>query len=265
MERAGCPSCGGPLAVDWQRGEVVCTQCGLVVDSVADTGPEWRAYDASQLARIRAAPLRLVNKTEIGVKAEHGTRWLALAGFNRDTLHGKERRLAAIGAEISRVRECAGAPHRAAEAAMALVRRHVHDLEGLSAGAVAVAALWLASRDLGEPRPLSDFLKCSKADKSAVKRAAWRLDELVRGRRPPIEDYVKIVAARANLPAPVVRRALEILEGNRRVAAGRNPWVLAAASLWLATYKEYGMLMRLAEAAGATIVGVKDAAKKMRA
>jgi Transcription initiation factor TFIIIB, Brf1 subunit/Transcription initiation factor TFIIB len=242
----------------------VCTQCGLVVDSVADTGPEWRVCGASQLARIRAAPLRLVSRTEIGVKAGHGTRWLALAGFNRDTLHGKERRLASIGAEMSRVRECAGAPHRVAEAAMALVRRHVYDLEGLSAGAVAVAALWLASRDLGGPRPLSDFLRCSKADKSAVKRAAWRLDELVRGRRPPIEDYVRIVAARARLPAPVVRRALEILAGNRRVAAGRNPWVLAAASLWLATYKEYGMLIRLAEAAGVTIVGVKNAARRMR-
>jgi transcription initiation factor TFIIIB Brf1 subunit/transcription initiation factor TFIIB len=205
-----------------------------------------------------------VNKTEIGVKAEHGTRWLALAGFYRDTLHGREVRLAAIGAEVSRVRECAGAPHRVAEAAMALVRRHVHDLEGLSAGAVAVAALWLAARDLGGPRPLRDFLKCSKADRSAVKRAAWRLDELVRGRRPPLEDYVKMVAARARLPAPVVRRALEILEGNRRAAAGRSPWVLAAASLWLATYKEYRMLIRLAEAAGATVEAVKGAARRIR-
>jgi transcription initiation factor TFIIIB Brf1 subunit/transcription initiation factor TFIIB len=148
---------------------------------------------------------------------------------------------------------------------MALVRRHIYNLEGLSAGAVAVAALWLAARDLGEPRPLSDFLKCSKADKSAVKRAAWRLEEAVRGRRPPLEGYVGIVAARAGLPAAYVRRALEILEGNRRAAAGRSPWVLAAAALWLATYKEYGMLMRLAEAAGATVEGVKNAARRMRA
>jgi transcription initiation factor TFIIIB Brf1 subunit/transcription initiation factor TFIIB len=156
---------------------------------------------------------------------------VALASFYRDALHGKEMRLASIGAEMSRARECAGAPHRVAEAAMALVRRHVHDLEGLSAGAA--AALWLASRDLGGPRPLGDFLKCSKADKSAVKRAAWRLEEAVRGRRPPLEEYVRIVAARAGLPAAYVRRALEILEGNRRAVAGRNPWVLAAA-LWLA-------------------------------
>jgi transcription initiation factor TFIIIB Brf1 subunit/transcription initiation factor TFIIB len=195
---------------------------------------------------------------------EHGPRWLALAGFYRDTLNWREMRLAAIGAEISRVRECAGAPHRAAEAALALVRRHIYELEGLSAGAIAAAALWLASRDLGGPRPLRDFLKCSKADKSAVRRAAWRLDELVRGRRPPIEEYVKAVAARANLPAPVVRRALEILAGNRKAVVGRNPWVLAAAALWLAAYKEYGMLIRLAEAAGATVEGVKNAAKRIR-
>ncbi|MFP3349670.1 MAG: hypothetical protein RXN90_10125 [Thermoproteus sp.] len=74
-----------------------------------------------------------------------------------------------------------------------------------------------------------------------------------------------MVAARARLPAPVVRRALEILAGNRKAVVGRNPWVLAAASLWLATYKEYGMLMRLANAAGAAVVGVKGAARRMRA
>jgi transcription initiation factor TFIIIB Brf1 subunit/transcription initiation factor TFIIB len=141
----------------------------------------------------------------------------------------------------------------------------VYDLEGLSAGAMAAAALWLAARDLGEPRPLGDFLKCSKADRSAVKRAAWRLDELVRGRRPPLEDYVKTVAARARLPAPVVRRALEILAGNRKAVVGRNPWVLAAAALWLAAYKEHGMLIRLAEAAGATVEGVKNAARCIKA
>jgi hypothetical protein len=73
------------------------------------------------------------------------------------------------------------------------------------------------------------------------------------------------VAARANLPAPVVRRALEILAGNRKAVAGGNPWVLAAAALWLATYKEYGMLIRLAEAAGTTVEAVKGAARRMRA
>jgi hypothetical protein len=50
-----------------------------------------------------------VSRTEIGVKAEHGPRWLALAGFDRDALNWREVRLAAIGAEVSRIRECVGA------------------------------------------------------------------------------------------------------------------------------------------------------------
>ncbi|PLC64218.1 hypothetical protein B7L68_05045 [Thermoproteus sp. CP80] len=100
---------------------------------------------------------------------------MALAGFHRDALHGREARLASIGAEIGRVRECAGAPHSVAEAALALVRRHIYDLEGLSAGAI------------------------------------------------------------------------------------------AAASLWLAAYREHGMLIRLANAAGAAVEGVKNAARRMRA
>jgi uncharacterized Zn finger protein (UPF0148 family) len=35
-----CPVCGGPLVNNWERGEVVCVQCGLVVDGLVDTGPE---------------------------------------------------------------------------------------------------------------------------------------------------------------------------------------------------------------------------------
>jgi len=127
-----------------------------------------------------------------------------------------------------------------------------------------VAALWLASRDLGEPRPLGDFLRCSKAGRPTVKRTAWRLGEAAKGRRPLLEEYVKAVVTRTNLPAVYVKKAMEIPKGNRRVTAGRSPWVLAAASLWLAAYREYGMLIRLAEAAGVFVDSVKDAARRIR-
>jgi hypothetical protein len=38
-----------------------------------------------------------------------------------------------------------------------------------------------------------------------------------------------------------------------------------AMALWLAACREYGMLIRLAEAAGATVEGVKGAARRIRA
>jgi len=54
------------------------------------------------------------------------------------------------------------------------------------------------------------------------------------------------------------------LERNRRVLAGKNPWVSAAAALWLASLKKLGLLKALAEAAGTTTASIRNAAGRMR-
>jgi hypothetical protein len=69
------------------------------------------------------------------------------------------------------------------------------------------------------------------------------------GGKPSVEDYVGTPAARVNLPAAVVKAAVELLEKNKRVLAGRNPWVL---------------LKALAEAAGTTTVSIRKAAGRMK-
>jgi transcription initiation factor TFIIB len=239
-----CPICGGRLITDLQRGEVVCAQCGLVVaESTVDTGPEWRVDEREKKRRVRAAPLRLVVKTDMAVKPEHGTQWHKLARLHRNTLHSRERRLVEIGAELKRIRECAGLPQSAVEEAESLVKRYFEVVGGFPAEVVAVAVLWTAAKATGTPRPLEDFLKCSKASERRVRKAAWRLKEAIRqSRRPSIEDYVGTLAARVNLPAPIVKAAVELLERNRRVLAGKNPWVSAAAALWLASFKKLGPL-----------------------
>ena len=59
---------------------------------------------------------------------------------------------------------------------------------------------------------------------------AWRLKEVMKlGRRPSLEDYVGTLAARVGLPASIIKAAVELLERNRRVLAGKNPRVSAAA------------------------------------
>jgi hypothetical protein len=68
---------------------------------------------------------------------------------------------------------------------------------------------------------------------------------------------------RVNLPAPAVKAAVDILERNRRVLFGRNPWVSAAA-LWLGSLKRLGLLKTLAEAAGTTPTSVRNAAGRMK-
>jgi len=242
----------------------VCAQCGLVVaESAVDTGPEWRVFGEKR--RVRTAPLKLVVKTDLGVKPEHGVQWRRLARFHRETLHGRERRLAAIGGELKRIRECAGLPQHVAEEAEALVKRFFDLVAGFPPEVVAVAVLWTAAEATSAPRPLEDFLKCSKASERRVRRVAWRLkEEMKLGGKPSIEDYVKTLAARVNLPAAVVKAAVDILKRNRRVLAGKNPWVSAAAALWLASFKKLGLLKALAEAAGTTTASIRNAANRMR-
>jgi Transcription initiation factor TFIIIB, Brf1 subunit/Transcription initiation factor TFIIB len=240
----------------------VCAQCGLVVaEAVVDMGPEWRTFNKEK--RVRTAPLKLVVKTDMAVKAEHEGRWRRLARFHREILHGYERRLTKIGAELKRVKERVGLPQHVAEEAESLVKKYFDVVGGFPPEVVAV--LWTVAKAAGVPRPLEDFLKCSRAEERRVRRVAWRLKEEMRlGGKPSIEDYVKTLAARVNLPAPVVKAAVELLERNRRVLFGKNPWVSAAAALWLASLKRLGLLKALAEAAGTTPVSIRKAADRMR-
>ncbi len=72
----GCLACSGPVITDLQRGEVACAQCGLVVaESAVDVGPEWRVFNEREKRRVRAAPLKLVVKTDMAVRPEHGACW----------------------------------------------------------------------------------------------------------------------------------------------------------------------------------------------
>ncbi len=75
---------------------------------------------------------------------------------------------------------------------------------------------------------------------------------------------MKTLAAGVCLPASVVKAAVELLERNRRVLFGKNPWVSATAALWLASLKKLGLLKALAEAASTTPVSIRKAAGRMR-
>jgi transcription initiation factor TFIIIB Brf1 subunit/transcription initiation factor TFIIB len=144
------------------------------------------------------------------------------------------------------------------------VKKYFETVAGFPPEVVAVAVLWTAAKAAGMPRPLEDFLRCSRAEGRRVRRVAWRLKEGARLSRRPIEDHVKTLAARVDLPAPVVKAAVELLERNRRVLFGKNPWVSAAAGLWLASLKRLGLLKALAEASGTTTASIRKAAGRMR-
>jgi hypothetical protein len=58
------------------------------------------------------------------------------------------------------------------EEAESLVKRFFDVVEDLQHEVAAVACLWTAAKAAGVPRPLEDFLKCSKAEARRVRKAA---------------------------------------------------------------------------------------------
>ncbi len=121
-----------------------------MAESAVDVGPEWRSFDKEK--RVRTAPLKLVVKTDMAVRPEHGARWRRLAKLHRDTLHGYERRLAKIGAELKRIRECAGLP------------QHVMEAEAL----LKKSSTWWGASRLKPPRRLYCRLRLQ------TRRGRWR-------------------------------------------------------------------------------------------
>ncbi len=77
----------------------------------------------------------------MAVRPEHGARWRRLARLHRETLHGRERRLSAIGAELKRVRECASLPQSVVEETESLVKKYFDLVAGFPPEVVAVAVL----------------------------------------------------------------------------------------------------------------------------
>jgi hypothetical protein len=62
-----------------------------------------------------------------------------------------------------------------AEEAESLVKKYFDVVGSLQPEVAAVAVLWTAAKATGAPRPLEDFLRCSKAEARRMRKAAWRL------------------------------------------------------------------------------------------
>ena len=81
------------------------------------------------------------------------------------------------------------------------------------------------------PRPISDF-ETYVESLEKMKRIIRELSALVKN-VPRLEHYVAVIVARLNIPPFAAKSAIELLQRNKKVLQGRNPWAAAAAALWL--------------------------------
>ena len=259
-ETTVCPECGGRLKSDSEHGEVVCTECGLVVeeDSI-DRGPEWRAFDASERdskSRVGAPTTNMMHdkglSTNIGwqdkdaygnsLSSRQRQKMQRLRTWNERfrTRDSKERNLKQALGEIDRMSSALGLPDNVRETASVIYRRALAEdlLPGRSIEGVATAAVYAAARQAGVPRSLDEITVVSRVDRMELTRTyRYVVRELNLEIAPADpESYVPRFASDLDLSDEVERRARELIDDGREAGllSGKSPVGLAAAAVYAA-------------------------------
>lgn len=282
-----CPECNSPqLARDYEHGELVCVNCGIVVsENYVDQGPEWRAYDSEQNSRRSrtgspstftvhdkglSTEISWKNKDSFGKSLPSKTRgqlyrmrkWQKRIRIS----NGLERNLAVALQEMDRIASNMDLPDDVRESAAVIYRKAVkHNLiRGRSIEKVAAASLYAACRSTSLPRTLSEIAYITGSQKKDIGRA-YRVirryvDLNVMPARP--EDYVSRFCSRLNLSSHTRAKAIELLEEaeSSGKSAGKGPTGEAAAAIYAASFitGEVRTQTAVARVAGVTEVTIRN-------
>ncbi|WP_254823449.1 transcription initiation factor IIB [Haloglomus halophilum] len=260
-EKHGCPECGGDIANDTEHGEVVCQDCGLVVDEDnIDRGPEWRAFDAQEKdekSRVGAPTTNMMHDKGLStnidwrdkdaygnsLSSKQRQKMQRLRKWNERfrTRDSKERNLKQALGEIDRMASALGLPDNVRETASVIYRRALDEnlLPGRSIEGVSTSALYAAARQAGVPRSLDEVAGVCRVDKDEIARTyryvARELGLEIAPADP--ESYVPRFASDLELSEEAAGRARELLSNAKEagIHSGKSPVGLAAAAVYAAS------------------------------
>ncbi len=291
-ENIECPECKSThITRDYERGELVCEDCGLVLDDqFIDLGPEWRAFDIEQgekRARTGAPMTYTIHdkglSTEIGWKNKDSY-GKSIPTRNRAQLYrlrkwqrrirvsnATERNLAFALSELDRMASGMGLPRNVRETAAMIYRKAVNKnlIRGRSIEGVVAASLYGACRQCNVPRTLDEIANASRVGRKEIGRTYRFMTRELQLRLMPTspQDYVSRFCSELKLPGEVQTRAIEILKqaANKELTSGRGPTGVAAAAIYIASIQlnHRRTQRQVADIAGVTEVTIRNRYKEL--
>ncbi|XP_058450327.1 transcription initiation factor IIB [Malaya genurostris] len=261
-----------PLIEDYRAGDMICSECGLVVgDRVIDVGSEWRTFSNEKAgvdpSRVGGPENPLLSGGDLSTMIGPGTGPASFDAFgtakyqNRRTMSSSDRALIAAFKEISTMADRINLPKTIVDRANNLFKQ-VHDgknLKGRSNDAKASACLYIACRQEGVPRTFKEICAVSKISKKEIGRCfkltlkalATSVDLITTA------DFMSRFCANLDLPNTVQRAATHIARKavEMDIVPGRSPISVAAAAIYMAsqasdqrkTHKEIGDIAGVAD------------------
>jgi len=291
-ETIKCPECGSThISRDYSRAELVCKDCGLVIDEgIIDHGPEWRAFDSEQREkRARTgAPMTYTihdkglstriswqNKDAYGksIPTRNRAQLYRLRKWQARTRisNGTERNLAFALSNLDRLSSSLGLPRTVRETAAMIYRKAASKnlIRGRSVEGVSAAALYAACRQCNVPRTLGEISSIARMSRKDVGRnyryVARKLELKLIPTSP--EDYISRFCSELKLGGSVKAKTMEILKesADKELTSGRGPTGMAAAALYIATVLcgERRTQREIADKAGVTEVTIRNRYKEL--
>lgn len=291
-ETHNCPDCGsGHLSKDYSRGELVCKDCGLVIDEdLIDHGPEWRAFDREQQdKRSRTGAPMTYTLHDKGLSTSIG--WTNRDAYgklipprNRGQLYrlrkwqrririsdSTERNLSIALAGIDRMASTMSLPRRVRETAAMIYRKAAlkNLVRGRSIDGVVAASLYAACRQCHVPRTLDEISSAARMPRREVGRNYRYVARELQLKLMPTSpgDYVPRFCSELKLSTHVQIKTMDILSlaANKELTSGRGPTGLAAASLYIASVlcNERRTQREIATIAGVTEVTIRNRYKEL--
>ena len=284
-----CSECGSMnLLVNRNRGEVICKECGLVVeDRLVEMGQEWREFDADSgdetNRRRTGAPMTYTQYdqglgTEVGQRADlfqltskDRNKFFRLRKWQYRISTAIERNLKLALGELKRVSSYLKLPKAVEEESAMIYTQAVQRglVRGRSMESVVSGALYAACRRHEVPRTLDELQEASSIDKKEIGRTyrfiTRELNISILPSNPA--DYIARFASSLKLSADAQTKAVEILEQaqDEELTSGRGPTGIAAAALYVAalTHGEKRTQREGADVAGVTEVTIRNRYKEL--
>ncbi len=287
-----CPECGGSkLMRDYDAAEIVCVSCGCVIaEKLADSKPEWRAFDDEQKAkRARVgAPLTFTihdkglstvidwrDKRASGKSLTPAQRldlyklrkWQRRVRVSDAT----ERNLAVALSELSKLSSGLNLPKNILETASVIYRKAIKKklIRGRSIHNVTAAAIYMSCRQCGVARTLDEIASSSNLNKKDIGRSYRFMVRELETFVPPSTSmhYAARFSNKLTISGKAEAIALKILDiaKSMKLTSGRGPTGIAAAATYIATVltNERRTQREIAEIANVTEVTIRNRYKEL--
>jgi len=276
---------------DYESAEVVCMECGFVVDmKLADRGPEWRAFDSEQRdkrARTGAPATFTIHDKGLSTMIDwhdrdiYGKKFTASQKSQIYRLRRWQRRIRVSGAiernlafalsEITKIANNLSLPKNIFETASVIYRKAVKErlIRGRSIQGISAASVYIACRQCGLARTLDEIAKSSNVSRREVGRSYRFLVKELDYFIPPVKanQYVSKFSNQLTMQGKVEDIANKILMAARKLklTCGRGPTGIAAAASYIASVLvgERRTQREIAEIAKVTEVTIRNRYKEL--